>query len=90
MKENIKKNVNNIEECLGLLIEQNYLIDILQTDYFGKNNYSREEAWMLAWEYKRYQSLLSTIASQLRLIEKKLNDNLYPLIKSLKDINYEK
>lgn len=88
MKNNVRDYVFNIESCLGLLNEQNYLIDILQNGYFNKNNVPRENAWELAWEYKRYQALLSTVSSQLRLVEEKMNNNLYPLMKTLKNMNY--
>lgn len=90
MEKKIRENVNNIEECLSALIDQNNLIDMLQTGYFGKNRYSFEEAWMLAHEYKRYQSLLSVISSQLNYIEKNLAENLNSLMESLNTTGYEK
>lgn len=88
MKNNVRDYVFNIESCLGLLSEQNYLIDILQNGYFNKNNVPREKAWGLAWDYKRYQALLSTIQAQLTFVETKFNDNLYPLMKKFKKLNY--
>lgn len=87
--EEIRDNLGNLESCSVKLNQQLDLITLMSNEYFGRGNIELKDGWELAWDYKKYQSLLFVIQDNLIEIEQNFNKNvnkIYDLIAKKKGI----